>query len=75
MWILNTLEGVTSHVYFLLQLSLLFPRMANLVDVTRTVCQAPISPTVLTAVLLTAAVEVGATMKWEVLSYMLIVWL
>lgn len=47
--------------------------MANLVGITGTVCQAPIYPTVLTAVLLTAAMKVGATVKWEVLSYMLIV--
>lgn len=45
--------------------------MANLIDVT--VFQAPISPTVLTTMLPTAAVKVGATVKWEVLAYMFVV--
>lgn len=44
--------------------------MANLINITGTVCQAPILPSVLARVLPTAAVEVGATVKWEVLSYM-----
>lgn len=42
--------------------------MVNLTDITGTVCQTPIFPTVLTMVLLTAAVKVEVTMKWNALS-------
>lgn len=44
--------------------------MANLINVTGTVCQAPVLPTVLTRMLPTAAVDVGAPVKWEAFSYM-----
>lgn len=68
---LEHIKGVTGHVRFLLQLSGLFPRMGNLVDVTGTVGQAPIAPTVLSTVLPpTAAVQAGATVNREALSHM-----
>lgn len=61
-WILSTVGRITARVWLLSQFSVLFSRMAHLTDITGTVRQIPISPTVLARAFLTAAVKVEIIM-------------
>lgn len=61
-WILSTAGRIAARVWLLSQFSVLFSRMAHLTDITGTVRQIPVSPTVLVRALLTATVKVEIIM-------------
>lgn len=61
-WILSTVGRIAARVWLLSQFSVLFSGMAHLTDITGTVRQIPVSPTVLARAILTAAVKVEIIM-------------